>query len=351
MGEVYITRWDDPTRVDRTDEKQERRFIPEPGNSRYVQLAKPGWVRGEADLSNISARWDVLRIIPQKHQDIESALRQQDEVDHDYGVDGPEYARVRDINAAIKVVTNRFIKGRLSNDDILELQEEVGEVLRANGLTEPDNQIWQKIGEKVTRSVQRDSLMRINPGRARFILASAYVDAVRREVGLRLAGEKSEQVYLLLLQEREIERVNLEVSKDLIDSVAGLNERQTRETIFDSEIPQQITDDQISAFLGRLKKISISLKRIRVNPYLTVARMSDLLLTSNDLKRSGEVRNIRHTLTQTGMEKLFEVSERGSVGKLIMLRDPYNARRMLRSISSLIGSCLQDGRLHDIKVF
>jgi hypothetical protein len=350
-GEVYTTRWDDPTRVDRTDEKQERRFVPEPGNSRYIQLVKPGWVRGEANLANISSRWDVQRLIPQKHQDIESALRQQDEVDHDYGVDGPEYTRVRDTNAAIKVVTNRFIKGRLSNDDMLELQEGVSEVLRANGLTEPDNQIWQKIADKVSRAVQRDSLMRINPGRGRWLLASAYVDAVRREVGLRLAGEKSGQVYLLLLQEREIERGNLEVSKDMLDSVAGLNGYKSRDTIFDHEVPQQIADSQISAFRGRLGKISVSLKRIRVNPYLTVARISDLLLTSNDLKRSKEMKDINRTLTDTGMESLVEVAENGSVEKLIMLRDPFNARRMLRSIRGLIQSCLQDGRLHDIKVF
>lgn len=353
-GDVWITRWEDPTKTDVSSGGAKVRFIKPPKSSRYVALVQPGHVRGEVDLSKIPLNWNVLKIIPQKHLDIESALRQQDEIRHDYGQDGPEFDRLVDITSTISLLTGKYISGHVTGDNLHLLHGEVNRILASNGLRALRDETLAELSEKLDQATRRDSIARINPGRARFILASAYVKAAKREVAVRKSGEKASEIYLTLLSQRTIERDNLAVAKRMVDELVGRSEEGSgvRDRIFDHEIPQHIPDDEITRFRSeKLSRIYESLRLLRMNPYFLVARMASLLLSGTSYRSMADYRLMVQQMDGAGMLKLFDYCKRNSVDGLIRRRDTFRARWTLENVGSLIDACLQDGRLGDIKVF
>lgn len=351
-GDVWITRWDDPTRSKTLPDGGEIRFIPAPKKFGYDALVRPSSVRGEVDLSNIPFSWNVVRLIPQKHEDVESALRQQDEIKHDYGQYGPEYRRLEDVATGISSLTIKYVKNQVTNENLSQLQAEINEILDANGMRRLRDDTLADIADKLLRATGKDSLSRINPGRARYILSSAYVDAARREVVLRNSEEKATRVYLMLTAAREVERANLAEAKGLVDNLIGLDDREARDRIFEYEVPQRIPDEEISRFRwGEVDRVAKALAILRLNPYYSVARIADLLLRGNDFRSARDIRLMQASLERFGLEWLMGFSKEESVDKLIRRRHTFKARLRLKSVSTLIAECLQDERLGDVKVF
>lgn len=354
-GDVWITRWEDPTKIGVSSEDGKKvRVIEPPKRSSYATLVHPGHVRGEVDLSKIPLNWNVLKIIPQKHSNIESALRQQDVIRHDYGQEGPEFGRLVDITSAISLLTGKYIGGVVTEGNLHLLHSEVNRILTSNGLRTLRDETLAEISGQLDQATRRDSLARINPGRARFILSSAYVKAAKREVAVRKSGEKASEIYLTLLSQRAIERDNLAEAKRILDKLVGTSEGglQVKDRIFDYEIPQHIPDHEITRFRQEeLVKVERSLRLLRMNPYFLVARMASLLLSGISYRSGADFRLVTQQMDRAGMLKFLDYCKGNSVDSLIRRRDTYRARWTLEKVGTLIDACLQDDRLNDIKVF
>ncbi|MCX6704247.1 MAG: hypothetical protein NTZ07_02260, partial [Candidatus Woesebacteria bacterium] len=90
--------------------------------------------------------WTVSMIIPQRVKEgIEAAMRQQDEIAHDYGKEvGPEKARVDETFDLLYETSAAFAMGEVNNqDDLKDLAKLAESHFIVHGLLDSKDPIWQ----------------------------------------------------------------------------------------------------------------------------------------------------------------------------------------------------------------
>lgn len=341
-GVVFTTRWDTPLVTITPQKKQKLAII---GDMSYRILKKPDTVK-EVNLDAIPLKWSIGRVVPQRLLTIESALRQQDEVFHDYKVKGPEFARVEEMLSTIRALSIKFIRKHPMRDgDYAGLRGQVDGVLSHHGLEYAASPVWQKVEDKIGRAIQRDRLGRNNPSASRFILSSALLGTVRQEVITGLTRDKSSNIYSHLLWEREAEREQLSWAKDCLDEI------RLGATLFIGMRPREIADGSITSFRGDLRAVDTILSEIRVAPYLQVATISRVFLMGKGFRTRRENEEILERLVAYNLGGFVEGFKGASVEDHIMKRDVWAVLRDLDRTYRFFNLCLADPQNIDVKVF
>jgi hypothetical protein len=279
-------------------------------------------------------------------QTIESALRQQDEVAHDYYLDGPEFARVEEVVSAIRALSIQFIQDHPRLDkDFLELGAQIARVFVRHGFGNSTGQIWQNIQEKTVRAVQKDRLGRPNPSASRFILSSAILNMAVREVVTSLTREKSTKIYTHLLAERETERATLDWASEELVRIRSEIERSV---VINS---RPFDTNRISYFRAEIRMVDAILASARVSPYLEVASLARDFIASEEFRRKFENERISARLKAHDWDTVFETYEGVTAEDYVMRRDVRGVKRVLKESSDLLNACLVDPAHSNINVF
>jgi hypothetical protein len=340
-GIVYTTRW--VTAPTETTNGRQRLIVKE--GERYETLRAPQGI-GKVDLYSLRPGWITAKLVPQRLQTIESALRQQNEIAHDYNVDGPEFGRVEEISAAIRMLSIQFIQDHPRLDsDFQELQGQLAEFFARHGLERSTSRIWQRVWEKIVKSAQKDSLGRPNPSASRFRLGSAMLGTVTREVVTSLTREKSGRVYARLFAEREVERGNLAWASTELLSIQG----KTKQFVVMG--PGRLSNRQITEVRGDLKIADAILSQVRVSPYLEIASLARQFVANETFRRKYDNDQIDARLNAHNLGMEFEHFEGVSAEEYLMGGRTSEALRILRGSITLLNSCLEDPQNHDIDVF
>lgn len=176
-GVVIITKWRSAA-TEITDKGKQALKEPE----RFVVIGKPKHAKN-VDLVSFPKSWFVARLIPQKIEDgIEAAMRQQDEVRRDYGVfGGIEQDKIAGLFVEIHKLTEPFLKGGISRDELFEVAEKTSAMIEELGISETKGGVYQRMIDSLLRAGKEDRLGRVNPLISRTLLRSAYLDVVKRD--------------------------------------------------------------------------------------------------------------------------------------------------------------------------
>jgi hypothetical protein len=312
--------------------------------SEYLIFKKPVTSK-KVDLDNIPRSWSVKRLIPQEHKSgIESAMRQQDEIAHDYSGKkyGVEYQKVEALLTQIHNLSEIFQKPNLSFNDFGDMATKTVNILKSEiGISTSRDNIQNRIVKSILKSKEKDRLGRVNPMISRIHLRSAYLNAVKQEIYSGFVEQKAKRVYDLLFVERNTTRSLIENAVEAIDELGGFGKNKIGNSILTEEFyradPAKITDHEITKIINSLKAIvQTSLRQIRVEPYFRNARMAEsLLIYPEHLK--------------TNNYNKFE--EKPCVESFIRMRKPVEAHVRLQGAYSLLNEVLNDEEYKDIKVF
>lgn len=339
-GEVVTFRWIKPKTIITKDKKQK---LPEAEN--FVVIKSPR--DEEVDLEAMPKSWLVVKLVPQHVWDgLETAMRQQDYLIHDYHAgEGIEQERVENLFSAIYDLTQVFVEGDLTEDDLNRVARQTQKLLEKEGLTEAKDDTWKRLADSTKRAAQKDKLYRINPGRARFLLRSAYLDNVRREVVTRLVREKANQVFGILFAERIITRTVLENATEMIDELF-------EHSVFTHHVygqRERIPDQQITEVREILKGIvDVDLRRVRLEPYLLPSRLAEVMLMGTYFRSEREIEELGEVLR---LGNVADEINNQSVEDYLMKRDTESAARRLRHAQSVIKSVLDDSDHKVYKVY
>lgn len=310
----------------------------------YLVFKKPVSAK-KVDFNNLPKSWIVKRLIPQEHKaGIESAMRQQDEISHDYSGKkyGVEYQKIEALLTQIHSLSEIFQKHDLSFDDFGQMATKTVNLLKTEiGINTSRDDIQKRIINSILRSKEKDRLGRVNPMISRIHLRSAYLDAVKREIFVGFVGPKAKRVYDLLFVERETTRNLIANAIEAIDELGGFGKNKIGNSILTEEYyrsdPAKITNDDIISIQKSLKKIIESdLRRIRVEPYLNKVRLTESILIYPEYLKT---------------KNYFKPEKIASVESLIRMRKPKEAHTRLQDAYSLLDEVLKNEEYKDIKVF
>ena len=336
-GAVYTTRWHDSDleNAEITDgriKKDDTVYFPLGG-------------RGVGKMSingKIPVSWQVKQLVPQQiWGGVEAAMRQQNELMHDYGVDiGPEVEQTKMLISRIGQLNDFFKSSELTNETFSEIGRELAATLSEFGLTNARDAVKQKTIQKLLGVPLHDKLGRLNPTAARLKLRSALFDAIELQVTSGLINDKSNRVYSFLLVEREMTRLSLADAQRLMRNMGGFKGGVGSQIFNDSkylENPENLPENLINSTSKTLEYASSTLlRRARVAPFLIPARAAEVMLTGVEKKDEEKFREI---LSYGGVE---QVIEEPSVELLLRQRRPAEATKRLRSACELLSNLLDD---------
>lgn len=338
-GIVYTTRWTNPP-SEIVDGKQ--RLIPRAGE--VFKILKPS--DGNIDLNALPIGATSAKLIPQRLKSIESALRQQDEVAHDYFIKGPEFGRVSEMSAAIRALSIQFILDHPRVDsDFKEMQGQMEEFFTRHGMEKSRDSIWQKVRNQILLAARRDSLGRPNPLVSRVRLGSALLGTVTREVVVGLTRDKSSRVYAHLFAEREVERDYL----DWAATEVAETQRQIKEHLHMNS--GRFGTDQITRLREGFKAVDAILSLVRVSPYLRSASLAREFVASEQFRKRHENDLISARLKNYHWENIFENIQGVCAEEYLMKNEPQNAVRTLESARLIIEDCLESPGNFDLNIF
>jgi hypothetical protein len=341
-GAVYTTRWEDANLYLTEDGKRHAVFDAE----QFVILRQPEH-RKNVDLNVLPKSWDVQQLVPQGLKTIESALRQQDEVRYDHGFkSGPEHMRVEELFVAINQFSLMYARGEITKDSLYDKSIWIIEKLEEQGLLAARGPLWQDLREALTSAFEGHPSGKFYPLVTRMKFYRAIRDLVKLEVETLMTREKADRVFNLLFVERKDERHNLREADKGIARVGGFD-GGGKDVIFKRE-PGEIRDEEITRVRYGLKSAAESLKNVRVEPYLIIAKLAEAMLGSEQFRSGWERKHLQEILTVRGFEYILR---QDSFDDLLMKRKPEDAHRRLHQIHSLINEVLSDPDNDEITVF
>lgn len=347
-GAVYTTRWGG---VDTQITLENQQNLAEV--DKFIIIKQPAYVT-KVNLEAYPKSWETILLIPQRLDTIEAAMRQQDEIRHDYGVvDGVEQQEAETLMLEIFKLTEIFQrKGEVDINTLGNVAARTLSIFDALAISVPKDEVKRRLVTSMLRASQPDRLGRVNPMISRILYRSAYLNAVRREIIARLTREKSNRIFWLLYAERFGTRVSLENAKAAIAALAGF-ELQRGHSVLTEELfrahPKRILDADITEIRIMIKAIAeTTLKPVRAAPYLASAKLAEAILTSETFRDKRETRLMKETLTYYG---LASEAEKPSTEDLIMARKPAEAQIRARHAYSVLQSVLNDPDNSEYTVF
>lgn len=343
-GDVYTTRWGGiDTIIGEKDQSIDK-------SGEFIVFQQPPHIKGKVDLNRFPKTWRVARLIPQNVKGgIESAMRQQDEVREAYGLGGPEQDVVEQLFVGIHQLTEPFLIEEATTHLLNDITHQAIQLFESIGYSDPSGRTQQRIIEHTMRAGKQDRLGRVNKLVSRVLLRAAYLDAVRREVVVRLSREKTNRVFTLLGVERSATRLNLQNTIDVLDRLVG---NYGHPVFTDSTLlnPENITRAQIDDIRQILKStVDNNLRTVRVLPYKTEAAISEVWLLSRHARRRSDYHRLKDTLAVFGLTKDF--LKQYSVEELVMSKKPELALEQIRTTKTLLKEVLEDPDNRVIKVF
>jgi hypothetical protein len=209
-GGVIITRWQKP-KPGRTDFSEYFAFAGENINSKF-------------NYSQVPPGWRIGILVPQKIKDgIEAAMRQQNEIAHDYGKNrGPEDDRITEITNRLYEISSAFSMGDVkSEQDLNALAMDVEDLFKTHGIIDTGDSVWQKVVEYTMKAADKDRLNRINPLISRTRVRAAFLAITEREMIGRSIGTKADKVYRRLSIVRNVIRMKIKTAADALNDNLG----------------------------------------------------------------------------------------------------------------------------------
>lgn len=336
-GAVYTTRW-------------QKIAINETNAGNFIAL---GGIRYNPDLnlSELPKSWRTIMLVPQEIEGgLEPAMRQQDEIRHDYMAQGSiEQGRVETALMSVYYLSDAFARGEIKNErDLKRLSIKTEKILEKEGLINATDQVWKTFTDYTLRATQKDSLGRRNPTRSRILARAAYLKAVEKEIDARLVREKANRVFVYLDVTRTMTRINLLNAMDSLDRIAGVDKERGM-NIF-SEIPDDIAPRETVRVSEVLRGIVDSyLKPIQAAPYLGVARAAEAMLLGTYFKFGrGEIDQMESTLEEAGFT--FKIANRAAE-EYLREKNIVGAQAKIRQVHSLIKASLEDPNHKETTVF
>jgi len=265
-GKIYVPIWHHLPVV----EDGEKRFLENP--SGLVQLRRPKERR--VDFGNLPPR-EVVQLYYLRLPSIEAAIRQQVHIMDKY----QEGKEAQQIESLMRFLDFQFqaTSGQITRQSLATLAEQTATFLVNSGFLTAVDPTKRRIAELLAKASQLDRLGRVNPLAVRVRLRAAYLEAVRREMMPVLVSEKFGSFLGILLMEREVTRGIMEEAVTVLDTMVGMTKRGA--AVFEEERPRYSGGD-IVGMEEVLRKVAVSLARVRVLPYLPAARKAAINLVS-----------------------------------------------------------------------
>ena len=216
-GEIFIQQWRS-VEVETLDGKQ---AIKRPEG--YRVLGKK--VRDLAKLP-VSIRVEEL-ILARVEKGLEPAIRMASYIldSHTSLSSQAEVPKIQRAVAAIQDLSNRYLKGKITRENIKDLARETLASLETEGLLPVKDETKIKMVVQMTRALNLDSLGRLNPMVGQIHARSAFLKAIRRIVIAQQVVDKYSVVMRILLFERETSRWALKQAIKELDTLAGISKR------------------------------------------------------------------------------------------------------------------------------
>lgn len=302
--------------------------------------------------NHIPQGWTISRLIPQKIKEgLEAAMRQQDEIAHDYGKDvGPEKARVDETFDLLYETSSAFAMGEVnSQGDLNTLAKLAEEHFTAHGLLDSEDSIWQRVVTHTLRSVDRDSRQRINPLISRVRARAAFLAGTEREMVARSVGSKAEKVYSHLALIRAGIRLRIQMAIDSLDDICGFSKGKFAQDPVMFEHSQTSTARQGWELEQDLKVISNDvLRKIQPAPYLFTVTVARIILMGETAFRNNEEKEAALEIIKGSNYYKFLGD---SAVRWLREKRPLVAKTRMRLAHDLLRQGLNDQRTTDIKVF
>jgi len=290
----------------------------------------------------------ISRIIPQEvFGGLPAAMRQQEEIAHDLGVEaGVEQRRIETVLVGIHGLTEVLIEGNVTGELLEKMAKETEKMLRHENLLTPKDSIWKKVVDYTVRAAQKDGLNRTNPTASRILARAAYLGVIDLELLLREARQKAMRISDFL------ETVNVRTRQSITDAAYALDEiggldRKPGHPFLNKE--GDLSAREAWEVEGIIRGISDEvLEPVQAAPYLAVAALARAVLTGTRYKTREEVADLREILSYVGLEKELN---RMSVADYLILHDGKNAVNRMRHAYVPLKMVLADPDYTETTVF
>ena len=302
--------------------------------------------------AEVPASWTVGVLVPQVVKEgIEAAMRQQDEIAHDYrGGVGPEASRVDEIFDLLFDTSAAFTVGDIKNPSDLNLiAREAETILKNHGLMESKDYTWRRVVNFTLAATQEDRINRVNPLASRVRARAAFLAATEREMIGRSVGTKAEKVYQYLATVRAGIRAKIQMAADALDDIYGLSKSKVaKDAVMRGREITCTTRESLDLEQYALTVANEILKDIQPAPYLVPVTKARIILAGEKAFADGhEEATILRVLGESDYKKFINNSAaRGSREKKPMVVLPR-----VRLAHDLLKQCLNNPRTTDIKVF
>jgi hypothetical protein len=301
--------------------------------------------------NEVPGDWTLATLVPQRIKEgIEAAMRQQDELVHDYKNDGPENLRVDETFDLLYETSGAFVMGEVNGqDDLKSLAKMAEEHFKVHGLLESNDPIWQRVVTYTLKAVEKDSLNRINPLISRVRARAAFLAGTEREMIARSAGTKAEKVYRHLEVVRAATRLKMRMAIDTLDDLCGFSRGKLAQDQVMFEGSETSTTRQGWVLEQYLKVISNDvLRSIQPAPYLVPATAGRVILTGETaFKINDDKQAVLEILEGRGYLKFLD----SSAVRWLREKRPLVARTRMLLVYRLLKQCLEDPKTTDTRVF
>ena len=296
--------------------------------------------------------WTVAVLVPQKVKGgIEAAMRQQNEIAHDYGKEvGPEKARVDETFDLLYETSSAFAMGDVTSEsDLSELAATAENHFKIHGLLESNDSIWQRVVTYTLKATQKDKINRVNPLISRIRVRAAFLAGTEREMIARSASDKAENVYYHLALIRAGIRLKIKMAADTLDDLCGFSPGKLAQDPVMLEGSATSTTEQGREIGQYLETISNDvLAKIQPAPYLLPATIARIILTGETTFKNNEERDrALKILNGSGYIKYLD----SSAVRWLKEKKPLVARSRMRLTHDLLNQSLRDPETSDTKVF
>lgn len=242
-GEIYIKSFHDLVEAELSEGEELR--VPKAGEKRTVQV-----------------RFS-------KFETIENAIKSTGHLKDEYGQqEGREVERLRGMWEYAHTLGLRFARNEIDLEELQKVKEDMATQLVTAKLDRAKKPSKRRIKDRFSRAVTRDSLNRLNPSRARWLLSHGEEDLNDELDFTELVDDKYTYLAHLLHVFRNDQRAKLSRIRDHANLIVGMSEENKE---FDAAVDLLIRDsvNELSTF----NKFT--------NPYALAAHQSRILINGN----------------------------------------------------------------------
>jgi len=335
-GSVITWRWKDPN-----PDRQEF--------SDYIAFAGRK-LDEKFNYSQVSTTWSKSILVPQVIKEgIEKAMRQQNEVAHDYRELEAEGARISETFDLLFESSSAFAVGNISQSELNGLAREAEKTFKAHGLLQSRDSIWQRVVKFTLDAMENDRRGRINPLVSRVRARAAFLAATEREMIGRSVGTKAEKVYERLAIVRAGIRADIEIATEVLDTICGFSGLVVADNEVMREGKTTCTEEEAREIRRTLAVVSGDiLGRVQPEPYLTlVISARSVLMGEKVYGNDKEKAAILGILSKTGYASFLKDSAADRLEQHL----PRVAERRIFLAYSLLKRSLWDKKTGDTRVF